>query len=52
MSQEAALDSARNAQPDKAPPQDAVDDPNLPVGASLTIQADDYGQEVTQGEIV
>ena len=52
MSQEAALDVARTAQPDKSPPPDARDDPKLPVGAALTIQADDYGQEVTQGEIV
>ena len=52
MTQEAALDIARSAQPDKTSPQDAIDDPHLPVGASLTIQADDYGQEVTQGEIV
>ena len=52
LTQEAALDIARAAQPDKTPPQDAIDDSQLPVGASLTIQADDYGQEVTQGEIV
>jgi hypothetical protein len=43
---------ARTAQPDKTPPPDAKDDPQLPVSAALTIQADDYGQEVTQGEIV
>ena len=52
MSQEAALDIASAAQPDKASPPDAIEDAQLPVGASLTIQADDYGQEVTQGEIV
>ena len=52
MTQDAALDIARAAQPNKTPPQDAIDDPQLPVGVPLTIQADDYGQEVTQGEIV
>ena len=52
MTQDAALDIARTGRPDKTPPLDAIDDPQLPVGAALTIQADDYGQEVTQGEIV
>ena len=52
MTQAEALDIARTAQPDKTPPQDAIDDPQLPEGALLTVKADDYGQEVTKGKIV
>ena len=52
MSQEAALDIARTEHPDTTPPPDAVDHPQYSAGASVTIQADDYGQEVTRGTII
>ena len=52
MSQEAALDIARTERPDTAPPPDAVDHPQYSAGVSVTIQADDYGQEVTRGTII
>ena len=52
MSQEAALDIARAGRPDTAPPPDAVDHPQYSAGVSVTIQADDYGQEVTKGTII
>lgn len=52
MQPQAALDIARDAMPDMTPPVEAIDEPDLPVGASVSIKPDDYGQEVTQGEIV
>ena len=51
MSPQAALDIARAAAPDMTPPDNALDDTALPVGASVSIQPDDYGQEVTTGSI-
>ena len=52
MQPQAALDIARDATPDMSLPVEAIDVPDLPVGASVSIKPDDYGQEVTQGEIV
>ena len=52
MEPQAALDIARAAEPDMSPPAEAVNVPDLPVGAFVSIKPDDYGQEVTQGEIV
>ena len=52
MTQEAHLILRAPPNPTKPRRKMLIDDPQLPVGASLTIQADDYGQEVTQGEIV
>jgi glutathione S-transferase len=43
---------ARDATPDFTPPADAIEDAALPVGQMIAIRPDDYGQEVTQGEIV
>ena len=47
-----ALAIARDATPDFTPPADAIEDAALPVGQMIAIRPDDYGQEVTQGEIV
>ena len=47
-----ALAIARDATPDFTPPADATEDAALPVGQMIAIRPDDYGQEVTQGEIV
>lgn len=52
ISPQQALDIAREARPQEAPPVDAIVDASLPVGARVRIQPDDYGQEVTTGEIV
>lgn len=49
---QAALAVARAATPDMTPPAHAIDDADLPVGARVAIKPDDYGQEVTTGEIV
>lgn len=47
-----ALAIARDATPDFTPPAYAIEDAALPVGQMIAIRPDDYGQEVTQGEIV
>lgn len=47
-----ALAVARDATPDYTPPATAIDDAALPVGQSIAIRPDDYGQEETIGEIV
>jgi glutathione S-transferase len=47
-----ALAIARDATPDFTPPASAIEDAALPVGQMIAIRPDDYGQEVTQGEIV
>ena len=47
-----ALAVAREATPDYTPPADAITDETLPVGKSIKIRPDDYGQEETLGEIV
>ncbi len=47
-----ALAIAREATPDETPPSDALDDEALPVGKTIKIRPDDYGQEETLGEIV
>ncbi len=52
ISPQQALDIARDATPDETPPADALNDAALPVGAMVRIQPDDYGQEVTLGQIV
>ncbi len=52
MSAADALAIARDAQPDETPPANAIDDATLPVGGTVSIKPDDYGQEVTAGEIV
>ena len=52
ISPEQALEMARQASPDETPPVDAIADAALPNGAKVRIQPDDYGQEVTLGEIV
>ena len=52
MSAEDALTIARNATPDYTPPSDVIDDAALPVGQTIAIRPDDYGQEETVGEIV
>ena len=49
---QAALEIARTAEPDMTPPPAAIDDPTLTVGSRVSIKPDDYGQEVTIGEIV
>lgn len=48
---QAALDIARDNEPDVTPPANAVADPELPIGKTVSIKPDDYGQEVTTGEI-
>lgn len=52
MEPQAALDIAAAAAPDMTPPSNAVTVPELPVGASITVKPDDYGQEVTSGTLV
>jgi glutathione S-transferase len=52
ISPEQALEIARAASPGETPPVDAIADATLPIGAKVRIQPDDYGQEVTLGEIV
>ena len=52
MEASVALEIARATHPDMTPPDDVVEDPALPADAQVTIQADDYGQEVTQGKVV
>jgi hypothetical protein len=47
-----ALAIAREATPDGTPPADAIDDEALPVGQMIAIKPNDYGQEVTTGEII
>ena len=51
MAPHAALEIARNAEPDVTPPANAVDLQDFPVGTCVAIKPDDYGQEVTSGEI-
>lgn len=52
MLPQAALDIARDAEADMTPPPHALADETLPVGARITLKPDDYGQELTSGEIV
>lgn len=52
MTPQAALDIARATEPDLTPPANLVDVPDLPIGAMISIKPDDYGQEVTTGEVV
>ena len=52
MTPQAALDIARDATPDMTPPANALALTDLPVGAKVSIKPDDYGQEITTGEIV
>ena len=47
-----ALAIAREATPDGKPPADAMDDEALQVGQMIAIKPNDYGQEVTTGEII
>lgn len=49
---QAALEIARTAEIDTTPPPDAVTDERLQAGQAVVIQANDYGQETTEGEIV
>jgi len=48
----AALDVAAAATPDFTPPAEAMNDADLPVGQTIAIRPNDYGQEETIGEIV
>ena len=52
MEPQAALDIARAAEPDMTPPSNAIDMPDLPVGVSVSVKPDDYGQEITSGTLV
>ena len=52
MEPQTALDIARSAEPDMTPPANAITFPDLPVGASISIKPDDYGQEVSGGTLV
>jgi hypothetical protein len=52
MSPADALEVARAATPDYTPPADAIADDALPVGQTIAIRPNDYGQEETVGEIV
>lgn len=52
MAPDAALAIAQNAAIDTTPPADAVADAALTPGQQVVIQADDYGQETTEGELV
>ena len=52
MAASEALAIARAAKPDETPPADAIADAALPVGQMIAIKPDDYGQEVTEGEIM
>lgn len=47
-----ALAVARDATPDYTPPADAIADEALPIGRTIAIKPNDYGQEQTVGEIV
>lgn len=51
MSPADALAIARDATPDYTPPTNAIEDETLPVGQTIAIRPDDYGQEETVGEI-
>lgn len=52
MTPQAALDIARDATSDMTPPANALALTDLPIGAKVSIKPDDYGQEITTGEIV
>ena len=49
---QAALEIARNGEPDMTPPPAAITDTKLTIGSRVSIKPDDYGQEVTIGEVV
>lgn len=52
MSTGEALNICRTSAVDHTPPADAANEADFPAGTKITVQADDYGQETTSGEIV
>jgi hypothetical protein len=47
-----ALAIARSSEPGPAPPHDPDDPSGLPVGAAVTVRADDYGRDPIDGRLV